>query len=156
MAEQTFLELTIEELGAAGDGVARHGNARYFIADCLPGDRVRVRITGRRGDGFAAQVIERIAEGPHRKPPACRHFNDCGGCAAQHFDDQIYDSWKRRRVIDALARRGLDGVHTDPDLTKAVAAALGAPRPDPGEARRHHSWGNRLDDLFSSLGRHFA
>ena len=122
MAEQTFLELTIEELGAAGDGVARHGNARYFIADCLPGDRVRVRITGRRGDGFAAQVVERIAEGPHRKSPACRHFNDCGGCAAQHFDDQIYDSWKRRRVIDALARRGLDGVDVAP-LMRTPAGA---------------------------------
>ena len=51
---------------------------------------------------------------------------------------------------------GLDGVHTDPDLTKAVAAALVAPRPDPAQALRHHSWGNRLGDLFSSLGRDLA
>ena len=50
------------------------------------------------------------------------------------------------------ALEGLDGVHADPDLTKAVAAALGASRPDPAQALRHHSWGNRLDDLFSSLG----
>ena len=51
------------------------------------------------------------------------------------------------------ALQGLDGVHTDPDLTKAVAAALGAPKPDPAQALRRHSWGNRLGDLFSSLGR---
>jgi glycosyltransferase involved in cell wall biosynthesis len=50
------------------------------------------------------------------------------------------------------ALQGLDGVHTDPDLTKAVAAALGAPKPDPAQALLHHSWGNRLGDLFSSLG----
>ena len=54
------------------------------------------------------------------------------------------------------ALQGLDGVHTDPDLTKAVAAAIGAPKPDPAQARRHHSWGNRLDVLFSSLERDLA
>ncbi len=122
MAERSFVELTIEDLGAAGDGVAHHGGARYFIPDCLPGDRVRARITGRRGDGFAARAVERLAEGPHRRPPACRHFNDCGGCVAQHLDDGIYDSWKRRRVIDALARRGLDGVAVAP-MTRTPAGA---------------------------------
>ncbi len=114
MAEPEFVELTIEEIGAAGDGVARHGGARYFIADSLPGDRVLALVTGRRGDGFAAQTIERLAAGPHRATPACRHFNECGGCAVQHLGDGIYDSWKRRRVIDALARRGIDGVEVAP------------------------------------------
>ncbi|GMQ85988.1 MAG: hypothetical protein BMS9Abin07_1558 [Acidimicrobiia bacterium] len=51
------------------------------------------------------------------------------------------------------ALEGVDGVHTDPDLTRAVAAALAAPRPDSAQALRHHSWGNRLGDLFSALGR---
>lgn len=120
MAEQSLIELTIEELGAAGDGVAHQGGVRYFIPDCLPGDRVRARITGRRGDGFAARTVERLAEGPHRGPPACRHFNDCGGCVAQHLDDVIYASWKRQRVIDALARRGLDGVAVAP-MTRTPA-----------------------------------
>ncbi len=116
MADQRLVELTIEDLGAAGDGLASHEGVRYFIADSLPGDKVRARITGRRGDGFAAETVERLAEGPHRTAPACRHFNDCGGCAAQHLDDEIYESWKRRQVITALARRGLDGVDVAPPL----------------------------------------
>jgi len=119
VAEPVVLELTIEALGAAGDGVAHHGGAPYYIADSLPGDRLRARITGKRGDGFAAQTVERLAEGPHRAMPACRHFNDCGGCAVQHLDDQIYDSWKRQKVIDALARRGLDDVEVAPLIRTA-------------------------------------
>ena len=125
MAEQRLVELTIESLGAAGDGVANHQGLRYYIADSLPGDRLRVRVTGRRGDGFAARTVERLSQGPHRTAPACRHFNDCGGCAAQHLDDEIYQSWKHRRVIEALARRGLDDV--------TVAALTRTP---PGARRR--------------------
>ena len=114
MADQRLVELTVEALGAAGDGLASHEGAHYFIADSLPGDRVRARITGRRGDGFAAETVERLKQGPHRTAPACRHFNDCGGCAAQHFDDEIYDAWKRGQVVTALARRGLDDVDVAP------------------------------------------
>ncbi len=116
MAEPDFVELTVEEIGAAGDGVAHHGGLRYFIAGCLPGDRVRALVTAKRGDGFAAEAIERLAEGPGRAAPACRHYDDCGGCAAQHLDEEIYNSWKRRLVIDALARRGLAGIEVAPLL----------------------------------------
>ena len=122
MAEPKFIELTIEEIGAAGDGVARHGGQRYFIADCLPGDRIKAIITGPRGDGFAAQTVERLGQGPHRSLPACRHFNHCGGCAAQHLDDELYDSWKRRLVVTALARRGLGAVDVAP-LMRTPAGA---------------------------------
>ena len=114
MTDQRLVELTVEGLGAAGDGLASHEGVRYFIADGLPGDRVRARITGRRGDGFAAETVERLKQGPHRTAPACRHFNDCGGCAAQHLDDEFYGAWKRGQVITALARRGLDRVDVAP------------------------------------------
>jgi glycosyltransferase involved in cell wall biosynthesis len=47
---------------------------------------------------------------------------------------------------------GLDGVHTDPDLSKAVDAALRADRPDPAAVASAHGWGERMTRLFAALG----
>lgn len=47
---------------------------------------------------------------------------------------------------------GLDGVHTDPDLAKAVTAALAADRPDPETVASAHGWAERMQRLFDALG----
>ena len=155
MTEQPLVELTIESLGAAGDGVANHQGLRYYIADSLPGDRLRVRVTSKRGDGFAARTVERLSQGPHRTAPACRHFNDCGGCAAQHLDDEIYESWKRRRVIEALARRGLGVVLTslDPDSWGRPFHVVERLRPIAGESVSLQATCARCDAVASRTQR---
>ena len=51
---------------------------------------------------------------------------------------------------------GLDGVYTGHNLTAAVAAALEAPRLDPAVALERHSWGQRLDPMFSAVSRQLA
>ena len=116
------VELEITAIGAAGDGVAWHGGERCFVPYTLPGDRVRARITGRRGGALAAELVERLANGPHRAEPACRHFGDCGGCALQHLDDGYYADWKRQRVTAALARRGLGDVAVEALLRVAAGS----------------------------------
>jgi hypothetical protein len=42
------------------------------------------------------------------------------------------------------ALEGMDGVHTDPDLVKAVETALGAEPPDRSRALKEHSWEDRV------------
>jgi hypothetical protein len=42
------------------------------------------------------------------------------------------------------ALEGLDGVHTDTDLVRAVDAALSAHPPDRGLAQKEHSWEDRV------------
>jgi 23S rRNA (uracil1939-C5)-methyltransferase len=51
-------EVVIEAIGARGDGVARLGGTRVFVPFTLPGDRLRVRIAGRRGDGLVGEPVE--------------------------------------------------------------------------------------------------
>ncbi|MFP6745449.1 MAG: TRAM domain-containing protein [Alphaproteobacteria bacterium] len=102
-----IVELEVDALGAGGDGMAAHDGKRFFIPYTLPGDRVRARVSGRRGEALAADVVERLADGPGRVTPPCGHFGVCGGCALQHLDDEFYGEWKRQRVVTALARRGL-------------------------------------------------
>lgn len=116
MSEPT---VTIESVGAAGDGIALSEGLRLFVPQAAPGDRMRVRVGEKRGTGFTAQPLELLAAGPQRAEPPCPHFGPCGGCLLQHLRDDVYRAWKRQLVVDALARRGLGEV--------PVAAPLATP-----------------------------
>ncbi len=118
-------EVTIESLGGRGDGVARLDGRPVFVPLTLPGDRVRLRITGEKAGAFKAEVIELLAGGPGRVEPPCPHYGPCGGCALQHLEAGRTASWKREQVVQALARRGLPG--------EAVRPLIAVP---PGSRRR--------------------
>jgi 23S rRNA (uracil1939-C5)-methyltransferase len=105
-------EVVIEAIGARGDGVAE-GAARIFVPLTLPGDRLRVRIVGRRGNGLAAEPLEWLEEAPRARPP-CPHFGACGGCQLQHVPAAQYRAWKRKQVATALAKHGLPDVGVEP------------------------------------------
>ena len=109
------LDLTIEEIGAHGDGVAQRGGAAMFVPDTLPGDRVLARPVG-PNHALPESWIARGAE-PH--PPRCPHFGTCGGCALQHLDDGAYIAWKRHQLELALSRRGIQNVAIDPVVRAA-------------------------------------
>lgn len=102
-----LVEALITELGGRGDGVAIADGQRLFVPHTLPGERALARIEGRRGDGFAATLVEVIQPAPEREAPICRHFGSCGGCALQHMPAGHYAHWKRGLLTTALARRGL-------------------------------------------------
>jgi 23S rRNA (uracil1939-C5)-methyltransferase len=97
------VEAEICAIGGRGDGVAETAEGRFHVPFTVPGDRLRLTVEG--GEVVDA---ERFVDGPGRRTPACRHFTACGGCALQHVDDRAYAAWKRDRVIEALARRGLE------------------------------------------------
>ena len=92
MDVKTMVELTIERLGAQGDGVAP---GPVYVPFALPGERVR----------FDGEALEILAPAPARVTPVCRHFGDCGGCALQHFEAVSYRKWKAGKVSEALAQR---------------------------------------------------
>ncbi len=106
------LELSVARLGGRGDGIAAPGPdvpARpVFVPYALPGERVRVRLTGEHSGGLKAEILELIESGPDRVEPPCPHFGLCGGCSLQHLAADRYDAWKRDLVGGALARRGFD------------------------------------------------
>jgi 23S rRNA (uracil1939-C5)-methyltransferase len=90
-----MIELEIESLDLAGDGVARVGRRIYAVAFTIPGERVRVQVAPTpRADGvLPARLVEVLGASPHRVSPGCRHFGPdqpegsapCGGCAWQHI-----------------------------------------------------------------------
>jgi 23S rRNA (uracil1939-C5)-methyltransferase len=98
----------IAELGAQGDGVAAVAGERIYVPFALPGEKAAIEITGRRGDGWAARLLDMVAPSPLRKAAPCPHFGICGGCMLQHLDHAAYRDWKRGLVSRAMQQRGID------------------------------------------------
>jgi 23S rRNA (uracil1939-C5)-methyltransferase len=134
--------LTIEGLGAAGDGLARWADdSPAYVPDTLPGEIVLARRAARRGGGYAATLLEVLQPRAHRRVPPCPHFGTCGGCALQHADDATYAAFKRDLLTQALRRAG---VELEP------AALLGTPP----QARRRLDLALRRRGQFVVVGLH--
>jgi 23S rRNA (uracil1939-C5)-methyltransferase len=115
-------ELTIETVGAQGDGVADG----VFTPLTLPGELVLADIVGDR-----AELIEVLTPSADRVAPPCPHFGDCGGCALQHWASPPYLEWKREQIRLALER-----VRIETDILPTVASAAGSRRRLALHARR--------------------
>lgn len=97
------VRLHIDGIGARGDGVAVHDGTRIYVPYTAPGDVVDANVTGER-----AAIEALVEESPHRVDAPCPYFGVCGGCALQQVSKEFYRDWKRRLVVDALAREGFE------------------------------------------------
>ncbi|MBI5866748.1 MAG: 23S rRNA (uracil(1939)-C(5))-methyltransferase RlmD [candidate division Zixibacteria bacterium] len=100
------VELTIDDWGDKGRGIARVGRMVVLTDRGLPGDRVRARIAGRRQRHMIAEVAEILSPSPQRVDPPCRHFGLCGGCRLLdlEYGQQLAD--KVRHMREQLRRIG--------------------------------------------------
>ncbi len=148
------VELSVEGIGAAGDGVAQWRGEPVFLPFTVPGDRVRARLGGRRGAGWEGRPVSILVPGPERVAPPCRHFGHCGGCALQHLDPALYRRVKLGALTTALDRVGIDPALVSPLRMVPPArrrARLGLARPrDPRKPARigfRRRWRHDLIDL---------
>ncbi|MBY5342045.1 class I SAM-dependent RNA methyltransferase [Rhizobium leguminosarum bv. viciae] len=117
--------VTIEKLGAQGDGIASSAGGPVYVPFSLPGETVAIARVKSQGT-----IMSITTPSPDRQEPPCRHFGPdglngtCGGCTLQHMADAPYRAFKRQLVIDALKSKG---------LTPEVGAIVPA---RPGERRR--------------------
>ncbi len=92
-----MLDVTIDEIGAKGDGVAAVDGEALYIPYTAPGDTVRVEAGGKFG--FVQKVLN---PSMHRRSPDCPLYAKCGGCALQHVTRDFYRNWKRTQIENAL------------------------------------------------------
>ncbi len=102
--------LTIERIGARGDGIAHCEGRAVFVPFTAPGDVVRARLNGDK-----AELVAVVTPGARQEPP-CPHFGRCGGCSLQHLADDAYAAAKQDFVREALAHRGLDPGIVEPPV----------------------------------------
>lgn len=96
------IELEIDSLSNAGDGIGRVNGWVVFVPFALPGDKVKARIWRNDKNFSSADLIELISAGPHRVSPQCKLFGICGGCQYQHLNYEQQLLWKTRQVADLL------------------------------------------------------
>jgi len=117
--------VTIQKLGAQGDGIAQGVDGPIYVPFTLPGETVAIARVKSQGT-----LMSITSASSDRQEPHCRHFGPdgvngaCGGCTLQHYADGPYRSFKRQLVVDALRSKGLK-----PDVDDIIAA-------HPGERRR--------------------
>lgn len=103
-------ECRIDDLASDGRGVARVDGKVVFVADALPGERVRAKRVKGGKDADQAQTLEVIEASPDRVEPGCQHFGVCGGCVLQHLDPTAQRRFKQQQLADAFQRIG----HVEP------------------------------------------
>lgn len=130
--------LKIETLGAQGDGVAETPDGPVFVPFTLPGELVTTERVGNR-----TRLVSVDEPSPDRVTPPCRHFTVCGGCSLQHMADLPYQAWKRDKVEQALAHRGLSL-----QISELV--------PVPTHSRRRAVFSARRSDAGMAFGYHRA
>ncbi|MBX4977646.1 class I SAM-dependent RNA methyltransferase [Rhizobium lentis] len=100
--------VTIEKLGAQGDGIAGGAGGAVYVPFSLPGETVAIARVKSHGT-----IMSIATPSPDRQEPPCRHFGPdgvngtCGGCTLQHLADAPYRAFKRQLVVDALRSKGL-------------------------------------------------
>lgn len=101
-----FAEVTAERFVAGGRALARHPDGRIvLVRGALPGERVLVELTGRRGGAEIADVRDVLDESSDRVEPPCpRRIEGCGGCDWQHLAVGAQIAAKVAVVDDALRR----------------------------------------------------
>ncbi|MGF0537051.1 class I SAM-dependent RNA methyltransferase [Agrobacterium sp. ES01] len=117
--------VTIDSLGAQGDGIAHGADGPIFVPFSLPGEKIAIARVKNQGT-----IMSIASASPERIQPACRHFGPdadggtCGGCSLQHISPALYNTFKRDLVIAALKSKGIEA---------EVAPLMTA---EPGQRRR--------------------
>lgn len=99
-------EAEIIDLDHEGRGFARINGKATFIADALPGERVKFRYVETTRDADQGQMTAVLEASPDRVDPACAHFGTCGGCSMQHLSPPKQIEFKQKQMLDALDRIG--------------------------------------------------
>lgn len=118
MKKGDIIELHIDSIAFGGQGVGRYSvddrQFAIFVDGTVPGDKVRVKVGGKKRSHAFGYIEEFVEKAPNRVAPKCKHFgldgDRCGGCSLQYlsYEDQL--QLKEQHVKDALERVGhLDG-----------------------------------------------
>jgi len=101
-----IFEVTPLRWAHGGEAVGRVDGKTVFVADAVPGERVRARVVVDKPSWSRAELVEVVEASPDRVSPPCGVFGSCGGCQWQHVDYATQASAKRQIVTDQLQHLG--------------------------------------------------
>ena len=96
--------VTITDVAAEGNALARVDDMVVFIPFGAPGDVADIRLDKKKKTYAEGHIERLITPGDIRVEPRCEHFGVCGGCRWQHLPYDFQLRCKQRQVTDALER----------------------------------------------------
>jgi tRNA/tmRNA/rRNA uracil-C5-methylase (TrmA/RlmC/RlmD family) len=123
-----LLELEVGAIAAGGGCVARAPDGKVvFVRHCLPGERVRARVTASTSSYLRADAVEILSRSADRVEAPCPHAGPgrCGGCDFQHVEIGAQRRLKAFRIAEQLTRlAGMDRP-VDVEAVPGDSAGLG-------------------------------
>lgn len=109
------MTLTIDNLDAFGQGVARLNGKTYFVTDALPGETVTLKITEDNRKYAKGLAVKRANDSSERVAPVCPHFGVCGGCQQQHISARLQRTSKSAALSHLFSKEiGVPVVISEP------------------------------------------
>lgn len=99
-------KVTITDIGAEGNAIARVDNLVVFVPMLIPGDVVDIKVIKKRKKYLSGKVLRFHEYSPDRIKPRCIYFGTCGGCRWQHLPYPLQLQFKAKQVSDSLRRIG--------------------------------------------------
>lgn len=100
------LVVTIEDIGADGEGIGKYEGYALFIKNTAIGDKVLVKVMKAGKNYGYAKLVEIIEPSPYRVKPRCDKAEKCGGCQIMHIDYAKQLEYKENKVRNCLTRIG--------------------------------------------------
>lgn len=100
------IEITVDALGAEGQGIGRYEGYAVFVEGTLPRERVRAHVIKTTPAYAVAKLAQVLEPSPDRAEPPCPYYPRCGGCTLQHASYGLQLRAKQQHVQDALTRLG--------------------------------------------------
>jgi tRNA/tmRNA/rRNA uracil-C5-methylase (TrmA/RlmC/RlmD family) len=107
-------EVEIGPIAHGGHCIAHAEGRTLLVRHCLPGERVRVRVTHVASKVSRADAVEVLRPSPMRVKPPCpvARPGGCGGCDFQHASVPYQRELKAQVIADAFRRHArMDGIH---------------------------------------------
>lgn len=106
LKKNDFVTVTIEDMGADGEGIGRADGCTLFIKDAIIGDVVEAKIMKMKKKYGYARLERVLQPSEKRTTPVCRFYRQCGGCQLQALSYAEQLAFKERKIVGNLERIG--------------------------------------------------
>lgn len=105
-AKNDMVTVSIEDMGAEGEGIGKVDGFTLFVKDAIIGDVVEAKIVKSKKNYAYARLEKVLTPSPFRVEPKCELHRKCGGCQIQAMSYERQLAFKQDKVKNNLLRIG--------------------------------------------------
>ena len=109
-------ECIVDRLNHQGKGICLVDSRVVFVSDCLPRERVKIKIDHVSKKFVSGVVIDRLSDSSSRVDVKCPYYSSCGGCDIMHMSYSFQHDFKFNKVTDIIRKF----VHEDIKINEVV------------------------------------